>query len=88
MHDRLQGRSARRPTRCRQVAIALANGETPETTGTVRDDTGNRDVASILETPQAITKANVKDVVDAGGVTAAEVCTADYAAACTDAGIS
>ena len=71
-----------------KVAIALANGETPETTGTVNDSTGNRDVAAILETPQSITKANVKDVVDAGGVTAAELCTAEYAAACTEAGIS
>ena len=64
-----------------KVAIALANGETPETTGTVTDDTGNRDVASILETPEAITKDNVKDAVDAGGVTAAELCTGEYAAA-------
>jgi D-xylose transport system substrate-binding protein len=71
-----------------KVAIALANGEKPETTGTVNDSTGNRDVAAILETPQSITKANVKDVVDAGGVTAAELCTAEYAAACTEAGIS
>ena len=71
-----------------KVAIALANGETPETTGTVTDSTGNREVAAILETPQSITKANVKDVVDAGGVTAAELCTGEYAAACTEAGIS
>jgi D-xylose transport system substrate-binding protein len=71
-----------------KVAIALANGEKPETTGTVNDSTGNREVAAILETPQSITKANVKDVVDAGGVTAAELCTAEYAAACTEAGIS
>ncbi len=49
-----------------EVAIALANGETPETTGTVRDDIGGRDVAAILETPEAITKDNVKDAVDAG----------------------
>ena len=71
-----------------KVAIALANGETPETTGTVTDSTGNREVAAILETPQSITKDNVKVVVDAGGVTAAELCTAEYAAACTAAGIS
>jgi D-xylose transport system substrate-binding protein len=71
-----------------KVAIALANGETPETTGTVRDDTGGRDVASILETPETITKDNVKDAVDAGAVTAAELCTGEYAALCTAAGIS
>jgi D-xylose transport system substrate-binding protein len=71
-----------------EVAIALANGEQPTTTGTVKDTTGNRDVAAILETPQAIDKTNVKDVVDAKGVTAAELCTGAYAAMCTAAGIS
>lgn len=70
------------------VAIALANGEEPETTGTVQDTTGNREVAAILEKPEAITKENVKVVIDAGGATAAEVCTGDFAAACTAAGIS
>jgi D-xylose transport system substrate-binding protein len=71
-----------------KVAIALANGETPDAPDTVNDATGNRDVKSILETPQAITKENVKDVVDAGGVTAAELCAGPAAAACTAAGIS
>jgi len=71
-----------------EVAIALANGQKPTTTGTVKDTTGNRDVAAILETPQAIDKTNVKDVVDAKGVTAAELCTGAYAAMCTAAGIS
>ncbi len=71
-----------------EVAIALANGETPETTGTVKDTEGNRDVAAILETPEAIYKENVKDVVDAKGVTAAELCTGAFAAACTELGIS
>jgi D-xylose transport system substrate-binding protein len=71
-----------------KVAIALANGETPETTGTVKDTVGGRDVASILETPETITKANVKDAVDAGAVSAADLCTGEYAALCTAAGIS
>jgi D-xylose transport system substrate-binding protein len=71
-----------------KVAIALANGETPDAPDTVKDATGNRDVKSILETPQAITKENVKDVVDAGGVTAAELCAGAAAALCTAAGIS
>lgn len=70
------------------VAIALAKGGSPTTTGTVQDTTGNREVKAILETPEAITKDNVKTVVTAGGVTAAELCTGDYAAACTSAGIS
>ncbi|MET0866109.1 MAG: substrate-binding domain-containing protein [Nakamurella sp.] len=71
-----------------KVAIALANGETPDAPDTVNDATGNRDVKAILETPQAITKENVKDVVDAGGVTVAELCAGAAAAACTEAGIS
>jgi D-xylose transport system substrate-binding protein len=78
-----------------KVAIALANGETPATTGTVQDTTGNREVQAILETPQAITKENVKDVVDDGYVTAADLCKATDAtvqaaitAACAAAGIS
>ena len=71
-----------------KVAIALAKGETPTTTGTVKDSTGNRDVAAILETPEAIYKENVKDVVTAGGTTAAELCTGAYAATCTELGIS
>ncbi|HEY5150895.1 MAG TPA: substrate-binding domain-containing protein [Mycobacterium sp.] len=71
-----------------EVAIALANGTTPTTTGTVKDTTGNRDVKAILETPQAIYKDNVKDVVTAKGVTAAELCTGAYAAECTALGIS
>ncbi|HEY5878393.1 MAG TPA: substrate-binding domain-containing protein [Nakamurella sp.] len=71
-----------------EVAIALANGETPQTTGTVNDATGNREVAAILETPEGIFKENVKTVIDAGGATAAEVCAGEFAAACTQLGIS
>jgi D-xylose transport system substrate-binding protein len=70
------------------VAIALVKGETPETNGTVQDATGNREVKAILETPEAIFKDNVKDAIDAGSATAAEVCTGEYAALCTAAGIS
>jgi D-xylose transport system substrate-binding protein len=70
------------------TAIALINGEEPPTTGTVRDDTGGRDVASILLEPQAITRDNVKTVVDDGFVTAEELCTGDFADSCTELGIS
>lgn len=69
-----------------QVAVALINGEEPETTGTFMD--GDREVAAILLDPQAITRENVKDVVDDGAVDAADVCTGEYAAACTELGIS
>ena len=43
---------------------------------------------SILLDPVSITKDNVKDVIDDGGQTAADVCAGDFAAACTEAGIS
>jgi len=70
-----------------ELAIALAKGENVETGQTVKDPESGQDVKSKLLVPVAITKDNVKDVVDDGFVTKAELCTADYAAACTAAGI-
>ncbi|WP_127499732.1 sugar ABC transporter substrate-binding protein [Actinoplanes solisilvae] len=71
-----------------QLAIALAKGEKPTTaTGVTKDPESGKDVPSVLLEPQSITKANVKDVIADGFVTKAEVCTADFAKACTDAGI-
>ncbi|WP_299039217.1 sugar ABC transporter substrate-binding protein [uncultured Pseudokineococcus sp.] len=70
------------------TAIALIGGEEPETTGTVTDETGGREVASILLEPQAIFRENVADVVEDGFVTAEELCTGDFADACTELGIS
>ena len=43
---------------------------------------------SVLLDPVSITKDNVKDVIDDGGQSAADVCTGDFAALCTDAGIT
>ncbi|MEU4239410.1 substrate-binding domain-containing protein [Actinoplanes sp. NPDC026619] len=72
-----------------QVAIAIAKGEKPTTaTGKVTDPESKKDVASVLLTPASITKDNVKDVVTDGYVTKDELCTAEFAAACTTAGIS
>ncbi|BCY05618.1 sugar ABC transporter substrate-binding protein [Actinoplanes sp. L3-i22] len=71
------------------LAVALAKSETPTTaTGTVTDTESKATVPAVLLKPEAITKANVKTVVDDGFVTKAELCTAAYAAACTAAGIS
>jgi D-xylose transport system substrate-binding protein len=70
------------------LAIALAKGQKPTTQQTVKDTTLNKDVPSVLATPVAITKDNVKAVVDDGYVTKADLCTGDYAAKCTAAGIS
>ena len=38
--------------------------------------------------PVSVTKDNVKDVIDDGGQSAADVCAGDYAKLCADAGIS
>ena len=70
------------------AAIALVNGEEAKTTGTTEDATGGRDVPSILLTPVSITKDNVKDVIDDGFWKASDICTADFADACAEAGIS
>jgi D-xylose transport system substrate-binding protein len=70
------------------LAIALINGEEAETTGTVEDATGGREVESVLLEPVAITKDNVGDVVADGGITAEELCTGNYADLCAEAGIS
>ncbi|MGN6523925.1 MAG: sugar ABC transporter substrate-binding protein [Actinomycetes bacterium] len=71
-----------------KLAIALIKGEQAETNGTTKDATGNRDVPSVLLTPEAIFKDNVKDVVADNSVKASDLCTADLAQACKDAGIS
>jgi D-xylose transport system substrate-binding protein len=73
-----------------ELAIALAKGEDPSSlaTGTVKDTVLDVDVPSVLEEPTAIYKENVKDVIDDGFQTAADVCTGEYAAACTEAGIA
>ncbi len=71
-----------------ETAIALVNGEDAPTTGVTADEEGGRDVPSVLLDPVSITKDTVKDVIDDGGQSAADVCTGDYAALCTEAGIS
>ncbi len=71
-----------------EAAIALVNGEEAETNGTTEDSEGGRDVPSILLDPVSITKDNVKDVIDDGGQSAADVCTGDFADLCSEAGIS
>jgi D-xylose transport system substrate-binding protein len=71
------------------LAIALAKGEKPTTaTDVTKDPESGKDVPSVLLDPQSITKANIKDVIADGFVTKDELCTADFAKACTEAGIS
>ncbi|MGX5655807.1 sugar ABC transporter substrate-binding protein [Geodermatophilus nigrescens] len=71
-----------------ELAIALINGDEAETTGTVEDAEGGRDVPSVLLDPVTITRDNVGDVVEDGQVTAEELCTGEFAADCQELGIS
>ena len=71
-----------------KLAIALAKGETPSVEGTVTDTSNNTQRPAVLLDPVAVTKDNIKDVVSDGGVTKDELCTGDYAAKCTAAGVS
>lgn len=65
-----------------EAAVAFLNGETPE------PDTTLFDTPSQLFEPTVVTKENVKKVIFDGGIyTAADVCTAEYAASCTELGI-
>ena len=70
-----------------KLAIGLAKGEKGETNGTVKDTEGSRDVPSVLLDPVAVTKDNVKAVIDDGGQTAADVCKG-FEKQCSAAGIS
>ncbi|WP_432824286.1 sugar ABC transporter substrate-binding protein [Dactylosporangium sp. CA-092794] len=70
-----------------KLAIGLARGETGVTDSKVHDPQAKRDVDAILLEPKAITRQNVKDVIDDGYVAAADVCTGEFAAKCVQAGI-
>ena len=70
-----------------ETAIALLNGDQPDTTGTVNDPEGDRDVQSILLDPISVTQANLAEVISKGAQSAADVCTGDFAAQCMSAGI-
>ncbi|RBY91197.1 sugar ABC transporter substrate-binding protein [Blastococcus sp. TF02A-30] len=72
-----------------ELAIALINGEEDPSiiNGEVEDTEGDRQVPSVLLDPISITRENVKDVTDDGQVAAEDLCTGEYAAACTELGI-
>src|SRR5688500_16876093 len=67
-----------------EVAIALANGEDAETTGTTVDSSDDSEVPSILLEPQSITKDSVADVINDGGQSAEDVCAGDFADLCAE----
>ena len=67
----------------------LTNTAVPASmTGGKTTPNGKIDVPSVLLTPIAVTKDNIKDTVVADGFwTVQQICTADYAAACKAAGL-
>jgi D-xylose transport system substrate-binding protein len=73
-----------------EIALALAEGEeVPQEEVTEELNNGKAEVPAILLKPIAVTKDNVKSTVVADGfVSASELCTGPYAAACKEAGIS
>ncbi len=73
-----------------QLAIALIQGKDASSiaSGSVMDTVLKKPVPSALETPVAIFKSTVKDVIADGFQKATEVCTTAYAAACKTAGVS
>ena len=69
------------------LAVGLAKGEQQSAPDTVKDPESGADVPSVLLEPQAITIDNVNDVVADGYVTKEELCTGEFAAKCTEAGV-
>jgi D-xylose transport system substrate-binding protein len=72
------------------LAVALVKGEDPPS-GLVTTNVNNKqgDIPSVILTPVAVTTDNIKDTVIKDGYwTAAQICTPEFAAACTTAGIS
>jgi D-xylose transport system substrate-binding protein len=74
-----------------KLAIALIKGQDATSAGLTladfQDPQGNRTLKALLLTPEAITKANVKDVITAGALTAAQICQG-ITAQCAAAGVS
>jgi D-xylose transport system substrate-binding protein len=72
-----------------ELAVPLAQGKPVPGIAKDKVNNGEKDVASVLIDTQAVDKSNMKDTVIADGfVTPAQICTAQYAKACKDAGIS
>jgi D-xylose transport system substrate-binding protein len=71
------------------LAYDLLSGTTPDASlVNGKTNNGKIDVPSVLLVPVAVTKDNVESTIIADGFhTVAEICTADFAAACTAAGV-
>jgi len=69
-------------------AIAqIVNGQTPQTTATVKDTQTGQQVPAILATPIPITKSNVALPINDNYTPKSQVCTGSYAALCTQNGV-
>ena len=75
-----------------KLAIDLTKGDKASAdalaTGSVKDTVTGKDVKSVLATPQAIFQDSVKKVISDGFQKASDICTAQFAAACTKFGVS
>ena len=68
------------------VAIALAKGQTPNAPAQTAN--GSTQTPSVLLTPVAVTKSNIKDTVIADGfLTKDQICVGAFAKDCTAAGL-
>lgn len=70
-----------------KLASQILSGQKPTAPATVKDPTGNRDVPSYLATPVVVDKSNITVPFTDGYQKASAVCTGDFAAKCTAAGI-
>jgi D-xylose transport system substrate-binding protein len=69
------------------LAVSLATGQAIKAGQTVQDPSSGKDVPARLLAPQTITKDNIAIVIDDEYVSRAELCTGQYATACTKAGL-
>jgi D-xylose transport system substrate-binding protein len=71
------------------MAVAAATGNNFTGEPTIQRNNGTQEVTSVLLTPVAVTKGNIKDtVIKEGFYTPAQICTGSFAQPCAAAGIS
>jgi D-xylose transport system substrate-binding protein len=72
-----------------EIAVAAAKGaDPPEDLLNAKVDNGAAEVPSVLLTPIVVTKENIADtVIEDGFYEPSEICTGEFAKACTEAGI-
>jgi D-xylose transport system substrate-binding protein len=76
-------------TQAAQLAVTLLRGETTSDLVNRQIDNGQKDVPSVILTPVAVTRDNIRDTVVRDGLwTAQEICTPAYADACRRIGLS